>query len=51
MGEAVDGELDAALPQQDWPHLDVLQIGHLWKMNSVKFDFNPLTLGNVTLPK
>ena len=24
VGEAVDGELDAALPQQDRPHLDVL---------------------------
>ena len=40
VGEAVDGELDAALPQQDRPHLDVLQIGHLWKIVLVTFGFN-----------
>ena len=39
MREAVDGELDAALPQQDRPHLDVLQICHLWKIVSVTFGF------------
>ena len=37
VGEAVDGELDASLPQQDRPHLDVLQICHLWKIVSVTF--------------
>ena len=37
VGEAVDGELDAALPQQDRPHLDVLQISHLWKIVLVTF--------------
>ena len=39
VGQAVDGELDAALPQQDRPHLDVLQIGHLWTIVSVTFGF------------
>ena len=29
VGEAVNGELDTALPQQDRPHLDVLQVRHL----------------------
>ena len=29
VGETVDGELDATLPQQDRPHLDLLQICHL----------------------